>query len=219
MTTLRCQVTLANVNGLPADAATNTWHFSSNSVDPLVDAATIILNLEGFYETIGAELSAGLAGTLAMKVYDLEEPQPRVPILEGTGAFTPGAGQSLPSECAIVLSYRAPTFSGGSPGRRRGRIFIGPLDAGVLADDDGNTFVSSTAAGDIRTAAQGLLAESDPAAASWAVFSPTTAGPEPWTTGELLAATLDVVGGHVDNAFDTMRSRGVEPTTRVFFPI
>lgn len=219
MTTLRAQVALLNVNGLPADSATNTWHFTSNAVDRLVDAAQIVSDLDAFYGSIGGVLSEACSGDANIRIYDLADGTPRVPILEDEFAFTPGTGQGLPAEVAVVLSFHGATFSGSPPARRRGRLYIGPIDAGMLSTGDGNVFVSSTAAGDIRSAAQALLGDADPEGASWAVFSPTTAGPEPWSAGELLAATFEVVAGHVDNAFDTMRSRGVASTSRVFFPI
>lgn len=217
MTTLRMQVTIPNVNGLPADAFTNTWHCLSNSVDPIVDAALFYSALASFYEDIDALMAATCDDTFSYKCYDLEAAEPRVPIYENTSAHTLGANAPLPSEVACVLSFNGTIVSGAPAARRRGRIFLGPLDSAVMDDTLGQSLLQTASITTIAGAADSLMNAGDPANFQWAVFSPTIAGTPPWTTGEIFAATASVIGGHVDNAFDTMRSRGVAASTRVTF--
>jgi hypothetical protein len=49
------------------------------------------------------------------------------------------------------------------------------------------------------------------------VFSPTIAGSPPWSEGTLIDSSVDVVAGYVDNAFDTIRSRGSLTTARTLW--
>lgn len=216
-TTLRCQVTLTNVNSIPADASINVWHFKSNSVDRIDDAVALQLALGDFYSDIGGIFGASMNGDIDTKVYDLADSSPRVPISTGTGTFSPGIGTSLPAEVAICLSYAALLESGGIPGRRRGRIFLGPLDAGVVAETGGRAYFDASFAASVTTAAETLM-NAGGTDWGWSVFSPTGAGAEPWSPTELSDNTFVVMSGFVDNAFDTMRSRGVAPTNRVTWP-
>lgn len=216
-TTLRCQVSIVNDSTLPRDLAVNTWHFSSASVDPVDDATAAQLELWDFYAAIQAVYSSSISGDLFSKWYDLSDANPRTPILEATTTIVPDSSPRLPNECAVCLSYRGVLTSGTNPKRRRGRIFLGPLTSDVVTAGTGDAFVTSAAMTTIATAADSLNSAGDPGTWNWAVFSPTTAGPEPWSAGELLSATLPVVAGYVDNAFDTIRSRGLAATDRETF--
>lgn len=218
-TTLRAQVTLHADSGLPRDDAVNTWHFLSASVDPTADSSLAGAALETFYDSVANNLSSGLNGEVDVKFYDLADPNPRTPIDLHDFTITPDTSPRLPNECAIALSYRGILVSGTNPRRRRGRIFLGPLTGDtVTAGAGGDALVTGAAMLDITAAATALMAAGDPANFQWAVFSPTLAGPEPWSVGELSGATLAVVAGFVDDAFDTIRSRGQLATTRVLFP-
>lgn len=118
----------------------------------------------------------------------------------------------------MVLSFNGLFTSGSPAGRRRGRIFLGPLDSAVMDDTLGQAVIQNSVISAVRTAAEALMDAGDAANFQWAVFSPTTAGAPPWSTGEILAATLPVVAGFVDNSFDTIRSRGIQATERLVFP-
>jgi hypothetical protein len=217
MTTLRCIVTQDSANSIPADISTNTWHFLSSAGDPLDDAGEIIDRLAAFYGAIDGLLSSRLAGTGTMKIYDLEENPPRAPIVTTTNVFVPGTDPGLPNEVAIALSYHAAAISGTNRARRRGRIFLGPWTTAVLGSAAGDAIVDAGAAGAIAAAAETLQEANAGSSCKWAVFSPTTAGAEPWSSGALIASTFEVVGGYVDNAFDTIRSRGSAPSDRSTF--
>lgn len=214
MTTIRVQASLPSVNAIPADAATNTWHFISDAVDRLDDAAGILAALNDFYEAVQTCFGAWMSGDINYRFYDLEDPQPRAPFFTDVGLFTAAGGVALPSEVAIVMSYGGDNISGIPVGRRRGRIYLGTLDADCVDTGANGVVVDAGYVTLIANAGQALMNAGTGESWKWAIFSPTTAGPEPWSTGDLLAATLHVTQGHVDNAFDTVRSRGIAADDR-----
>lgn len=57
-----------------------------------------------------------------------------------------------------------------------------------------------------------LLAAGDASSGAWTwcIYSPTTET----QTASLASSFIPIVGGWVDNAWDTQRRRGLEPTTR-----
>lgn len=214
-TTLRCQVTIPNVNGIPADAITNTWHVKGWTVDPVDAANSFFTDLSDFYLAIDAFLSSSLDTSVTVDFYDLLDAIPRVPVFTDTFTITPGANAPLPHEVACVLSYAGQAVSGTAAGRRRGRIFLGPLDSAVMDDSAGQSILQTSTITAIASAANDLMGAGNTSSRQWAVFSPTSAGSQPWDAADLLAGTLPVTHGFVDNAFDTMRSRGTLATTRV----
>lgn len=217
MTTLRIQVTLHNDSGLPVDNAMNTWHVESLEVDRLVGAAAAVTALDAFYLEVQAIFSSALDGNLTFDVYDLNDAVPRTVILNSTSIITPDTSPRLPNECAIALSYHSQQVSGSVAARNRGRIFLGPITSDTVTAGTGDTRVTTTARELISDAAATFMNAGSPTSWQWSVFSPTTAGPPPWTSGEILAATKWVIGGHVDDAFDTIRSRGTAPSGRSSF--
>lgn len=192
----------------------NTFHFLSSAADPVDDAALAVGRMEDFYQAIEEMLSTELAGTGTVKVYDLVDGTPRSPILTDTISFSGSSGEALPNECAMVMSYNAAGGSGTVAARRRGRIYVGPLLATILVGGTGDVFFGATATELMRDSGLALMAANISSSLKWAVFSPTTAGPEPWSSGELASATFEVVAGHVDNAVDTVRSRGLAANAR-----
>ena len=220
MTTLLYQVSLAAESGIPADLAINTWHTDSNSVDPADDAEGFSDLLFSFYANLDEFMSPCLSGLMTVKVYDLLDPQPRAPIYEDTQSpFTP-TGTPLPSEVAIAMSYHGIVTSGAVPARRRGRIFLGPFNTTVMGTPENGQAV---VVADFRTSVAGLAESLQGSGSSitwgWSVFSPTSAGAQPWDAGDLNVGTLPVIGGHIDNAFDTIRSRGPDATARTLWPV
>lgn len=105
-------------------------------------------------------------------------------------------------------------MSGSSPARRRGRIFLGPLDAdaGELTNFDARA--TSSIRGTILTGATTMADSGFSEDAFWVVFSPTLAGSPPWDSGVLEDSSTRVMAGYIDDAFDTVRSRGADPTAR-----
>lgn len=214
MAYIRLQASFPRDSSIPSDTAQNVWHFLSDDETSAEDTATIArVKLETFYTAIEGYLSPTLEGTVNYVAYDLATPAPRVPIELSDGAIEPGVA-AVPSEVAVVLSYNAAPAPGIAVARRRGRIYIGPLSTAAGEVIDGVPRPSETFREAIGNAAATLAATSEPDGTKWAVFSRTQAGPEPWTTGELLFAFAGVVGGYVDNAYDTQRRRGEDPTER-----
>lgn len=197
--------------GDSADAITNTWHFDSDSSSSSGVVAGINTKLTNFYQAMDAYIPSDLVGnTLTVKYYDLEDPEPRVPIATNTITLTPTSGNALPSECSAVLSFKGATASGVNMRRRRGRLYVGPLLTSVVTQSSGRVFFSSTFVTALTNAAVGVRDLVTTDNASWAVFSPTTLA----QSGSLDDAFEDVTSGWVDNAVDIQRRRGTAPTIR-----
>lgn len=213
----RVQVGLRNDSLLPADIAMNTWHFVTpgDPGDVTTEVATL---LEAFYDAIGTYLSNGLNGTADVKLFDLEDPSPRPPVGETTFTFSPSAGQTLPHEVALAMSFQGPVVAGTAQARRRGRLFLGPFDADAQTTAVGDSRPSGTMINAIVAAAETLMTDTTTPGLIWSVFSPTTAGPPPWSSSELANAFVTVTNGWIDNAWDTVRSRGTAATSRTVWP-
>lgn len=208
----RVQVELVRDSLLPADRSINTFHFVTPG--SVADAAADInTNLETFYNAIDGALSSMLTGTANLKYYDLEDPEPRAPVTTTGFTFSPGAN-ALPSECAIAMSFQGPLNSGVNQARRRGRIFLGPCSQASGAVEENEFRPTGAFRSTIATAADALMSDTSLPGLIWAVFSPTTAGPPPWSAGELTNAFVTITNGWVDNAYDTIRSRGAAPSAR-----
>lgn len=229
--TLRADVAFPMASGIPEDAVHNVWHFEVPD-DDHEDAMTVITSIiEFFYNAdpgAGASIAGHMAGlvlhaTLEPTVTFYEIPEDPGPVGAPVGetefsAFAPNdIIPPLPSEVAVCLSMHgslaglsesvpgAPVGPAGDThprARRRGRLFLGPLSQGAADTTSGRPLAQfreniGIVAASVRDSA-GLAA----AGVSWAVFSPTN-----WDT-------VPVIGGWVDDAFDTQRRRGVAPTTR-----
>ena len=196
------QVVIWPTSNLQADAAMNTWsceYLDLAGFNKFADA------VEDFYQALPAWYS-GLVrqNNHTMKGYNRADPQPRAPVLERTWSFPSApAGNALPQEVAKCVSFQGAPESGVSQARRRGRVYIGPLDVACLATDGRpiNTFLAA-----LGTAATALLAASDAATDwIWTVFSSSTGDSSP------------ITNGWIDNAWDTQRSRGITATARQTF--
>jgi len=215
--TYRAQVAIASDTALPADVITNTWHFVGTDPehDQEDDAFNIHHHLEDFYNSIDSDILSSLAGpTAVVKVYNLEDTKPRIPVLVDDITITAGTGNPLPTEVAMTLSLQGEVQSGDVRARRRGRIFLGPLRDPVLTVVNGRHEFTSGARTTVADAMSGMHANVMADALEVVVFSPTIAGGEPWTPTELAAATTPLSGIWIDNAPDTIRSRGTQATAR-----
>lgn len=211
MARIRAQVVLPRKTNLPADVVTNTWHFSTSTL-PLDEAAktAIVGGLTAFYNEIDGFMSSVLSPAASIKLYDLDDPEPRVPRWTSTMALSIPSGSAYPEEAAIVLSYRAALLSGTVAARRRGRVFLGPwaTSAGTTDSTAGRVFVNATVRAAILTGAANLLTAHGPEDPyKWSVYSPTT--------DEMHVVT----GGWCDSAFDTVRSRGGAAVDRLTFGV
>lgn len=155
-----------------------------------------------FYWTDGVEPPATWGSPIAVRSWTL-------------GPVSPGT--PFPSEVATVLSFHADltdvpeTQANPTPppatirpaARRRGRIFLGPLQnfAGAENSTTHEIMVNTNWNDTLVQAAAALKFQND-ATWEWVV------------TSNALGGNLPVEGGYVDNAFDTQRRRGQAPTAR-----
>lgn len=211
----RCQVTIPMDSGLPEDSIVNVWHFDSDQTFS-EDADDVAGRLAVFYQAIDSVLFPAQVSTPAtIKVYDLADAEPRIPGYETTFALVPGASLSaIPFEVAACLSMEGARVSGANMRRRRGRIYLGPCSVSAMDTTSPRVTLSSATRTAIVNAAVALATGPDVGDGRLAVFSPTTWAEEGGTAADLDAAFEDVVRVWVDDAPDTMRSRGTAPTTR-----
>lgn len=215
MANIMCQVRIPHRSLITADDVVNTFNFVGLS-DAETMAPLALGLLADFYGGLNGiqiqRIKDMLSGELAVagtriKVYDHADPEPRVPILDESLGLTNATNApfaNLPGEVAIGISYHAEQVSGVAAARRRGRIYLGPLRNDALAGT-GTTPSRPPVAMlvDLAQAARGLA--SGPSGCRWAVYSRRD------------EAFREIVGGHIDNAFDTQRRRGVETTLRQGF--
>lgn len=229
----RCQVTIAKDTGIPADSVVNVWSFMNleTAADAAADAAILKTNLNTFYDGIATHLSAQLAFSgVNLKVYDFTENSPRVPVLDTTFSITgeTGGGIDLPPEVAFCLSYKAVGISGVNPRRRRGRVYLGPMQ--TAAGTDAHIAPAAIGTAVLAAAADAFVNPGDPR--QWAVYSPydhhdvpvgedinakvpgTDTPLYPEVPSQVPQAFKVVHDYWVDNAWDTQRRRGVKATTR-----
>jgi hypothetical protein len=220
MTLYRFQCTLPHASGIPADAVTNTWY--GNCADD-ADAESFADNLAGFYGidsgTDGVALSEFFASSLSRtvdacftKIYDMTDPEPRVPV--ATHTFTLQAYSTItspPAEVAACLSFKATPVSGEVAARQRGRIYLGPLNMDALATDPSSGEVRL--GGELITKVQESVDDHlGGAAGPHVIYSPTA-------TGEGGLVWFEVATYWMDNAPDTQRRRGIRSSARVSWPV
>jgi hypothetical protein len=188
---------------IPEDVCTNTFYFGSVAVPDATAMAGLANRLDAFYNAVDQYMSPVIKTTGGTyRFYNMADPEPRTPMLTLNVAALALGTATLPEEVSICLSYYAAPASGQPANRRRGRIFIGPL-AQVAMLTGGTTSFSQPAAA-ARTAIAGAAAvladQSEPY--QWCVYSVTD------------QQERQIVGGWVDNSFDTQRRRGRRPTSR-----
>jgi hypothetical protein len=210
---VRAQVILDGVSGLPEDRFVTTYAFGSQDGGAASDAAldTIAAGLEAMWtdtypggtNPLDYYLGPVVNSPARVNLYRLGDDTPREPT-EYTFAISPGMSAPFPNEVALCLSF----FATRNLPRRRGRIYFGPTGVGAQA---GSPFT----AGDSRPVpllmttllnAGKLLRDYALGLYPWAVLSQVD--------GQLRPVT-DL---WVDNAWDTQRRRGVDPSTRFTDP-
>jgi len=211
---LRLQVNVPRDTLIPADAAVMTWHFRTNEVGTVEqEAQDIVTKMIVFYDAVDVYFSLNVGTLWHYSTYDLEQPEPRVPIYEADVTHVPGT-TALPAEAAICLSMQALPVSGLNQRRRRGRVFLGPLTVATGANANGDMRPDPAVRTAIVTAAGALTpnfvgatsgSEIEPCVFSRATFA---------VSGALIDAFVPVEQWYVDDAYDTQRRRGPAPTTR-----
>lgn len=227
-------VTFQGDSGLSKDRFVNTFAFTGASGPATVNAAVnTAWRLRDFYRGVsggGTALELFLNGQMSrkvlVKVYDATASHPRPILYQNTFELGGVSDHALPEEVALCLSY----YSARNLPRLRGRLYIGPL----------NVFAAATTA-DARPAQSFLTSMHD--AASRLLLAGPDALPigwfdDPYPTGSIAETVSWVVhsrlgsgtkaapvpefnlatAGWIDNAWDTQRRRGAQPTTRLNFP-
>lgn len=220
----RVQAIFQGVSGFPADRFVNSWAFMNLDLNntPLSAAEMFGRVLDAFYftpsagaRTVASWMSPHLVpADTEYRVYDLGLPPPRDPIIvvpQQTVQF--GAGAVLPEEVAMVLSLVGQNLGWDANNEgsitpvprksRRGRLFLGPLKQSAASTVSGRVVPHVDFINDVIDRANNIINSTENM--SWDIVSPT----------RLLSTK--VIGGYVDNAFDTQRRRGLEETARTTF--
>lgn len=203
MTSYRVQIVLRTADNNPTNYITNTWHCAAITDSDASDFATAVITL---HKALNFQYSGQLAqNNHEYKIYDLTDPVPRAPIYEGLWSFASApAGDGLPPELCVCLSYQAPKISGVPQSRRRGRIYLGPFDSSLNVSGRPTSALITA----IANAGEALLNAGIATAGdwNWAVYS------------TVLGGTADVTNGWVDDEWDIQRRRGRLASTRTVFP-
>lgn len=203
MTTFKAQVTLYMTTNILEDAVVNTfWFESSDSAEIINDVPDF---LAGAYDSVrGIFPSTVKQNGHSIKIYSMSDPEPRAPISDTTFNLTTApTGNPVAPELALCCSFQGARVSGEVQARRRGRVYVGPHDAGAFATDGrphADVIDAVAAFGQFIFDGAALMTSGE-----WVVYSPTEASSTP------------VTNGWVDNAWDIQRRRGVAPTARTLF--
>jgi len=185
----RYQVRLLGTSGLPEDVFENVLYFDTNTPDSREGCADGIAAAYDAYPH-----SAGWDG-LEVRVYELAGGQPieshEYPTVAGKG--TVGA-----TEVAVCLSYATVDDPEVSTGRRRGRIYVGPLAASNVTGARPSSGVIDA----VLDLGEALASIGTADLTTWHMFSRT----------DNVAVKIESIW--CDDAWDTQRRRGLAPTMR-----
>ncbi len=190
------QVILGATGALARDKISNTLHFRKDGTAVNFSGDALAQDLVQIYSTRPG-LFQGMQ-TIEVRQYDMEDaPGPPTTIKTGTIADSPPG--SSPREVALCLSFRGAQ----NVPRQRGRIFVGPVaPTGVRPGTDVRNAILQLGQAFADLGGQNV---------DWCVYSPTTRG----AGAALDSSFIPVKRCWVDDEWDTMRSRGLRPTSRV----
>jgi len=222
MALARVQMSWDRDNGQPEDVVTNTWYFWDDSAVTTVDASdanSLSDALNTFYNSLSARYAGYLGVIRTIRVYDMLDAEPRVPVHEE--AYTPTAptNNGLPGECSACLSFYGAVVSGTNPRRRRGRVYLGPLCVDAL-DTSGSSSDAKLSSATLTAIDSAYVALATAAAAIspsylHCVYSPT----EHAESLSMYAGVTTVANCYVDDNVDIQRKRGsVVATRRIIVP-
>jgi hypothetical protein len=209
------QVTLDATNGINEDDVVNTFHFIGlGSALTVAEALLATNHLVDFYNTdhggaggqgvhhmIDTTISRAV-GACRMRVYPADEPPLGFPVLSIVWTLgVSNAAGVLPREVSAVGTFHGVLTGDSSDARRRGRVYIGPIDQGSNQQVAGQSRPDSVQMTALRLAMK-KLADDPVAPLNWTVYS---------RVGNSHAV---VTGGWTDNAWDTQRRRGIDATAK-----
>lgn len=246
MTILRAAAIFSRPSGLAKDRVVNTFHFEGQS-----DAgawAAIATAVRQFYELTNVangldvdKLMSSSLKTLDILVYEIPG------TLQANGRETPAGPPvhtnlgvandfgnplrhakrseiDLPSEVAVCCSYQGTPAPGVEQSRRRGRLFLGPLNQGASSTGPNGPRPSAEVR-DALGAAYSRLTASVDAEVEAVVYSRPFPGrgpveridkPDLPALPARPAVTVGIDQIWVDDEFDTQRRRGLVRTGRTF---
>lgn len=190
MPLLKVQVSIAGDSVLPRDRTVNTFHLNKEG-GPFTGSD---------YNTLAADTCAAFKlyylgpREIVTKIYEARGAPPHYPIGQATLDSGLAPASSGPREVAVCLSY----YGERNLPRTRGRMFLGVATAsrGSSFGRPDSTLRTAVCALGTRIAALGGLD------VDWQVYSPTSDEAE------------NVQTCYCDDEWDTIRSRGLRPTTR-----
>jgi len=204
MVTARVQIVLHTVNAVTEDFVTNNWCVTGTDING--QTAGITTAFKDFYDDFVTDIGQTIAQNgHEAKYYDLPGTPPNYPFdIDTWNLASAPTGTSLPEEVAICCSFQGPKIPGFPQNRRRGRVYIGPLDIAFL-NTDGRPIAAriTNLATAMATLGSNLNALSP--TVELAVWSPTD------------GAAVVCTDGWIDNAWDTQRRRGRDATTRTTY--
>ncbi len=228
--TIEAKVTLAAESGIPADSVVNTFHFGQPGV-PGVRTIQMYTDLAGFYNAVPTGSAYAIDEFLSSTIertglvhtidwYNLDLPKPRLPFQRDTFALVhpPLFDTRFPNEVAVALSWHGPVVPGSSvvPGRNRGRTFVGPLIASSATSATGEDPRPSIIFQDTLLSAGTALINAFRNVEPLVVYSRGLYQVNKVKQPPVAPTARNIVRCSVDNAFDTIRSRGTAPTIRRF---
>lgn len=200
--------------GIASDVVTNVFNFNwaSSGTPSAGDITQVANSVAAFYEAAflassTPDMAPYMRPSLCrQKVYNMQDPTPRVPVLDRVTALTVKLGTTggLPPEVALCASFKATPTSGISLASQRGRIYVGGLGTGCFTAGATTTFPAPTSLfiSQLNTAAKALRDVAATTHFQWEIYS------------KKVGLSFLVASGWVDNAFDTQRRRGQAPTAR-----
>lgn len=184
----RAQLAVHLDGNLPRDSIVITPHFDDHGLgsDP-----------QGLADDLAAAYASFLTGTkrVTCKMYVATGAPPHYPV----GEAEVNSGASVPSSCPREVSLCLSFFSERNVPRRRGRVYC-PMAA--LGLGIGLTRPSGVIMGKVAELAP-IFEELGGADVDWVVWSRSDQTARP------------VTDWYVDDEWDTVRSRGLRPTTRI----
>lgn len=206
--TYRAQWAWLGPSGLPKDRFVTTWAFQAKPGTLQEAMPGAISGALAEFWSVGAGGSAAVESFLSataiapsdnweLRIYNLGDPTPREPEIF-TGDDIGITNQGLPNEVALCLSY----YSVRNIPKWRGRVYIGPLASNTLAADPdlGDVRPTLSLRTSVVNSANRLMDRAD---VYWGLISQTDGQFRP------------ISNVWVDDAFDTVRKRGVGATTRI----
>jgi hypothetical protein len=184
MATYRASMAFPYDSSLPKDVISINPHFNGSDPDAL--AAALKANLIAYNPVADKPFT--------IKIYDAAKAPPSYPLAIAQQLGTPPASQN-PREIALCLSY----YTTYNRPRYRGRLFLPSSWFGTLSMVRPTTAIQDA----VLNFATVVLKPAMPAQTNWVVWSTTEK--------KSMGGVTDV---WCDDEWDTMRSRGLAPTSR-----